>query len=84
MDKKEAVTILKNHNLWRRNQDDVNPYEMGNPTELGKAIDYAVEALEEPVAWLHIDGDSTCTNNTKKYGGVDKGYSIPLYTKEQL
>jgi hypothetical protein len=35
---------------------------------------------EQPVAWLHIDGDSTCTNNTKKYGGVDKEYSIPLYT----
>jgi len=48
MTKDEALKILKHHNLWRRNQDDVNPYEMGNPTELGKAIDYVVEALEQP------------------------------------
>lgn len=34
---------------------------------------------QEPVAWMHTDGDSCCTNNTKLYGGVDKGYSIPLY-----
>jgi len=37
------------------------------------------EHKEDPVAWMHIDGDSCCTNNTKLYGGVDKGYSIPLY-----
>ena len=45
-DKDKAIKILKNHNLWRRNQDDINPYEMCDPKELGKAIDYVVELLE--------------------------------------
>ena len=35
---------------------------------------------QEPVAWMHIDGDSCCIDNTKLYGGVDKEYSVPLYT----
>lgn len=41
---------------------------------------YLPESKQEPIAWMHTDGDSCCTNNTKLYGGVDKGYSIPLYT----
>jgi glutamate/tyrosine decarboxylase-like PLP-dependent enzyme len=48
MTKDEAREILKHHNLWRRNQDDVNPYEMCDPKELGIAIDCAIEALEQP------------------------------------
>jgi len=47
MTKDKAIEILKNHNLWRRNRDDINPYEMTNPTELGIAIDYVVELLEK-------------------------------------
>jgi hypothetical protein len=46
MNKDEALEILKQHNLWRRNQDDVNPYEMCDPKELGEAIDCVVEALQ--------------------------------------
>lgn len=41
----EAKNILINHNLWRRDQHIPNKYEMVNPTELGKAIDVAIEAL---------------------------------------
>lgn len=65
MTKDEAREILKKHNLWRRNQDDVNPYEMCNPKELGEAIDYVVEALAQPEPRLvsYAPDGSTCTLN---------------------
>lgn len=49
---------------------------------IGRAIELL--AQQEPVAWMHTDGDSCCTNNTKLYGGVDKGYSVPLYASPPI
>ena len=80
MTKDEALKILKHHNLWRRNQDDVNPYEMCNPTELGKAIDYVVEALEqpaqEPVAYLKEVGGYGIID----FAHFDEDGAYPVYT----
>ena len=41
----EARRILELHNLWRRDSHVPNKYEMVNPTELGIAIETAIEAL---------------------------------------
>lgn len=41
----EARKILELHNLWRRDNSVPNKYEMVNPTELGIAIETAIEAL---------------------------------------
>lgn len=41
----EARKILELHNLWRRDSYVPNKYEMVNPTELGIAIETAIEAL---------------------------------------
>jgi hypothetical protein len=41
----EAKEILEHHNLWRRDNHVPNKYEMVNPTELGIAIETAIEAL---------------------------------------
>ena len=41
----EARRILELHNLWRRDSHEPNKYDMVNPTELGTAIDTAIEAL---------------------------------------
>lgn len=41
----EAKRILELHNLWRRDNHVPNKYEMVNPTELGIAIETAIEAL---------------------------------------
>ena len=41
----KALEILTQHNAWRRNQDDVNPIEMVNPTELGEALEVAIRVL---------------------------------------
>ena len=41
----EAKKILELHNLWRRDNHVPNKYEMVNPTELGIAIETAIEAL---------------------------------------
>lgn len=40
----KALAILKQYNAWRRWEDD--NIEMPNPTEIGKAIDVAIRALE--------------------------------------
>ena len=45
MAKPEALLILRDHNVWRRGDDD--NIEMQEPKSLGKAIDVAVEALQE-------------------------------------
>lgn len=39
----EAITILKQHNEWRRGSDEVS---MGDVKELGKAIDVIVAFAE--------------------------------------
>lgn len=49
MDYKTALGILRKHNLWRRDDHVPNQYEMVNPKDLGKAIDTAVEVLENLV-----------------------------------
>lgn len=41
----EARKILELHNKWRRDNNIPNQYEMVNPTELGNAIDTAIDAL---------------------------------------
>jgi len=40
---KQAISILKQHNEWRRSGD----IEMCNPTEIGEAIDIAIEVMEQ-------------------------------------
>lgn len=41
------IAVLLQHNRWRRDNSDVNARRMVNPTELGKAIDFAIEILKE-------------------------------------
>jgi hypothetical protein len=38
----EAIKILENHNLWRRDRSEEQELKMTNPTELGIAIDTVV------------------------------------------
>lgn len=42
----KAIEILTHHNKWRRDNHVPNQYEMVNPTELGIAIDTAVNAMK--------------------------------------
>ena len=46
---KEAVSILKKHNIWRRGDGDL---AMTEPRILGKAIDIIVDYLEKQNASL--------------------------------
>ena len=41
----EAKRILELHNKWRRDTNIPNKYEIVDPTELGIAIETAIEAL---------------------------------------
>lgn len=59
----EAKKILELHNLWRRDNHVPNKYEMVNPTELGIAIETAIEAL------------NCCINSEcKSYNDVTNNY----------
>ena len=56
----DAAEILRQHNAWRRNNDDDVLIPMADPFHLGHAIDVAVEHLKAdeglvPVAWLVVD-----------------------------
>ena len=44
---KDAMKILIQHNKWRRDNHIPNKYDMVNPTELGKAIEIAINAMQE-------------------------------------
>lgn len=41
----EAIEVLKAHNEWRRDDNFPNSKAMVNPTELGKALDKAIEVM---------------------------------------
>ena len=43
---KNAMSILIRHNKWQRDNHVPNKYEMVNPTELGKAIEVAINSME--------------------------------------
>lgn len=40
---KKAIETLESHNKWRRGDDEY----MQSPKEIGKAIDYAINALKK-------------------------------------
>lgn len=42
----EAIEILTQYNLWRRDNNIPNSYEMQEPKKIGIAIDKAVEAMK--------------------------------------
>ena len=44
MDKQEVIKILEQYNKWRRGDEDT---DILNPTEIGKAIDYAIKYLKD-------------------------------------
>ena len=46
---KDAMKILIKHNKWRRDNHVPNKYEMVNPTDLGKAIEVAINALDDMI-----------------------------------
>lgn len=52
---KDAMSILIKHNKWRRDNHVPNQYEMVNPTELGIAIDTAVNAMGTLLVLLECD-----------------------------
>ena len=47
MSMKDAMKILIQHNKWRRDNHIPNKYDMVNPTELGKAIEVAINVMKE-------------------------------------
>ena len=47
MTKQEALNILILHNLWRRDRNKINPYEMQHPKLIGEAIDFVIDRLSK-------------------------------------
>jgi hypothetical protein len=46
----EAIEILTQYNLWRRNDNVPNSQEMPDPKKLGIAIDKALDAMKWIIA----------------------------------
>ena len=46
-EKRHNLAVLLHHNRWRRDDHIPNTRKMVNPTELGKAIDYAIKYIKE-------------------------------------
>jgi len=42
-----SIDVLEKHNAWRRDQSEVNPHVMQNPTEIGIAIDDVIKAAKK-------------------------------------
>lgn len=55
MDTQTAAKILEHFNLWRRDDNIPNQYEMPNPFDIGIAIDLAVEVLKQKKTENHND-----------------------------
>lgn len=55
MDKQKAAKILEYYNLWRRDDNVPNKYEMPNPAELGVAIDIAIDAMKHEESVMRKD-----------------------------
>lgn len=51
----EAIEILTQYNLWRRDNNIPNSYEMPEPKKIGIAIDKAVDAMKWIIA---LDGNA--------------------------
>jgi hypothetical protein len=66
----EARDILIQHNKWRRDNSVPNSETMVNPTELGIAIDVAIDVLME-----HIDKYSL---NEESYANYSAQLSLPF------
>ncbi len=43
-----TIQVLRDYNLWRRADEDM---EQPDPREIGRAIDAAIEAMEELNEW---------------------------------
>jgi len=58
---KEAITILENHNKWRRNDKVPNDIVMAEPKELGVAIDTVVSGFKKLT--ISVVNNSVCKHN---------------------
>jgi hypothetical protein len=48
MKTEKAIKVLRDYNLWRRGNEDM---EQPDPREIGEAIDDAIEAMDELNEW---------------------------------
>lgn len=49
----KAIQVLRDYNLWRRADEDM---DQPDPREIGQAIDAAIEAMEELNEWVTLKG----------------------------
>lgn len=70
---RDAIKILKNHNNWRRGDED---FEMQDPKTIGKAIDLVVSTMEtliKPNITLDKENNNDSENSFLRVGGDVSG-----------
>ena len=53
MKTEKAIQVLRDYNLWRRADEDM---DQPDPREIGRAIDTAIESMEELSEWKTLSG----------------------------
>jgi len=96
MKTEQVIQILRDYNLWRRADEDM---DQPDPWEIGKAIDDAIEAMEELNEWKtltswggtpEIINDFIKGQQSRIYAAQeaeaerDEAFSDIVYLKEQL
>ena len=83
MTPQEAGEILDQYNIWRRNDDDVNPHAMPDTRELGKAIEVAVNILKAPANEFGRE-NRDLKEALEMLAHAHRGYSIEINCCEGL
>ena len=52
---KQAIKIVESHNKWRRDNNVPPKTKMGNPTELGKALDVLLIVAKDYTTIYNMD-----------------------------
>jgi hypothetical protein len=76
-DLQHAIEILREFNLWRRSDEDM---DQPDPWEIGKAIDAAIEAMEELNEWRTLNGWG---GTPEKINDFIKGQQSRIYAAQE-
>jgi hypothetical protein len=77
MKTEQAIQVLRDYNLWRRADEDM---EQPDPREIGKAIDDAIEAMEELSEWKKLNGWG---GTPEKINDFIKGQQSRIYAAQE-
>ncbi|WP_337052534.1 hypothetical protein [Pseudoxanthomonas sp. USHLN014] len=77
----EAASILRQHNAWRR--DDTKIVSPANPTQIGLAIDVAVEVLASADPWRGLYDPEKISDRAARADGMAWHPDLPSWPDDR-